>query len=334
MGPTIPGKLAIVLGSKPVHRSRSLMQTVFGGQLGSTRSADGAVALRAVALLSSLTLAALTLGSGCMSLSPQLRPTEFQSLETVADRSAREQAYADNAIYRHDEPQGTRYTKGTNALATKRSWQSLDAILRSDASASAALPTREMRISRLFTALTVVAGILTVAGTAASAREGLDLSRLNGTGAVLLGGGLATVGFGITAGVFYGKTKKGYERAVDVYNDSLAVRLGLNTPAGEYIPPHGVIVDREGYIVLDERERALVSEPAEPGEPTEAPAEPTPGPAPELGSEPEAPPTEPTPAEPTPAEPADPPSAVVPVAPGGSAAAPHAEGGALDLLPR
>lgn len=264
-------------------------------------------------------LSALTGAGGCMSLSPQLRPTDFQELDGLSDRSVREQAYADNAIHRHDEPQGTRYTKGTSNLATKRSWQSLDAILRSDASASAALPTRNMRISRLFTALTVVAGILTVAGTAASAREGLDLQRLNGTGAVLLGGGLATVGFGITAGVFYGKTKKGYERAVQVYNDSLAVRLGLNTPSGEYIPPHGVIVDSEGYIVLDERERALTEGEARPPEPGPAPA---PGPVEEA-----------TPVEPAPTET---PSVVVPdaPAPGGTAAAPYAEAGALDLLPR
>jgi hypothetical protein len=279
-------------------------------------------------------LTALTVASGCMSLAPQLRPTDFEELETISDRSAREQAYADNAIYRHDEPQGTRYTKGTSQMATKRSWQSLDAILRSDASASAALPTRDMRISRLFTALTLVAGILTVAGTAASAREGLDLQNLNGTGAVLLAGGIATVGFGITSGVFYGKTKKGYERAVDVYNDSLAVRLGLNRPSGEYIPPHGVIVDKEGFIVLDERERALIEKgerEATEGEP--GPTQETPGPEPV-----EAPPVEatPPPAETTPPPVQAPtaPTVVVPETPGGSAAAPYAEAEALDLLPR
>jgi hypothetical protein len=306
-----------VLGSKPVHRSRSL---------------------RGVALA-----IALSTGSGCMSLAPQLRPTDYEELEALSDRSAREQAYADNAIYRHDEPQGTRYTKGTSNLATKRSWQSLDAILRSDASSAAALPTREMRISRLFTALTVVAGILTVAGTAASAREGLDLQQLNGTGAVLLAGGLATVGFGITGGVFFGKTKKGYERAVDVYNDSLAVRLGLNRPSGEYIPPQGVIIDKDGYIVLDERERALIEgEPTE-GAPTE-PGEPMPGPVQET-TPPALPPSEPPPAAETttppateatkpPGEARPTPIQVVPKAPGGTGAAPSAEVQTLDLLPR
>lgn len=305
-----------MLGSKPVHRS--LTQ---GGSVGGPSRACRGLAL----------LAALTVSSGCMSLASQLRPTDFDGLETLSDRSAREQAYADNAIYRHDEPQGARYTKGTSETATKRSWQSLDAILRSDASASAALPTREMRISRLFTALTLVAGILTVAGTAASAREGLDLQNLNGTGAVLLAGGIATVGFGITSGVFYGKTKKGYERAIDVYNDSLAVRLGLNRPSGEYIPPEGVIVDKDGYIVLDERERALVEgEPAD-GEPEPSQETPAPGPEPL-----ETPPVEatPPPVETTPPVQAPTPTVVVPNTGtgGGSAAAPYAE--ALDLLPR
>lgn len=284
-----------------------------------------------------------------MSLTPQLRPTDFEHLETLTDREDRERAFADNAIYRHDEPQGMRYTKGTSPTSTKRSWQSLDAILRSDASSSAALPTRPMRISRIFTALTVVAGILTVAGTAASAREGLDLQELNGTGAVLLGGGLATVGFGITSGIFYGKTRRGYEEAVDLYNDSLAVRLGLNTPSGEYIPPHGVLVDEEGFIMLDERERGdeepeasePVPEASEPPPEVEPAPEATPEPGPEPGPEP----VEPTPevAEPAPevAEPppaaAPPPAEVAPppvqspTPPGGAAAAPFADGHALSL---
>ncbi|MCA9709532.1 MAG: hypothetical protein KDK70_27085 [Myxococcales bacterium] len=300
---------------------------------------------RACALVSAVSVA-----GGCMSLSPQLRPTDFAELETISDRGEREQAYADHAIYTHDEPQGTRYTKGTSRTAIKRSWQSLDAILRSDASASAALPTREMRISRLFTALTVVAGILTVAGTAASAREGLDLHHLNGTGAVLLGGGLATVGFGITAGIFYGKTKKGYERAVAVYNDSLAVRLGLNTAAGDYIPPAGVLVDQEGFIVLDERERALEPAPEAPGaNPEPGGAQPEAGDAPALPSEeppvaaePEPEPATPEPEAPTPVRPAPIKVAPTPARPaptsptpgtGTGTAAPWS-GEALDLRPR
>lgn len=296
-------------------------------------------------------IGAITVAGGCMSLSPQLRPTDFETLETYRDRDQREQAYTDNAIYVHEEPQGTRYTKGTSVRATKRSWQSLDAILRSDASASAALPKRQMRISRVFTALTVVAGILTVAGTAASAREGLDLQNLNGTGGLLLGSGLAAVGFGITAGVFYGKTKKGYERAVDIYNDSLAVRLGLNTPSGDYIPPEGVLVDKDGFIVLDERERAYNDAPADPDSeagadpeaeapalPSEAgagqapvPAESAPSEAPALPSEAGSAPAE---TAPTQTPPLQSPSTIKPATPtAGSTGAPY-DGGALELMPR
>lgn len=261
------------------------------------------------------------LGSGCMALTPQLPPTDFASVEQVQSRSEREQLYVDNAIYEHDEPQGVRYTKGTDPRATKRSWQSLDALIRSDATASAALPVKQLRRSRLFTALTLASGILTVAGTAASAREGLDLKELNGTGGMLLAGGLATIAFGITAGIFYGKTRKGYERAIDIYNDSLALRLGLNDAQGRYIPPAGVLVDSKGNVVLDERERGVGEEPD--GDSSGGDAG---GPAPELPSDTVGPaeppaadapapaPSEPpadtaAPAEPAPSDPAaDPPA--------------------------
>ncbi|MEN9222610.1 MAG: endonuclease III [Thermostichus sp. BF3_bins_97] len=144
-------------------------------------------------------------------MSPQLGPTDFAALEQVEDREERERLYTQNAIYRHSLPQGTRYTKGTSRTAERRSWQSLDAILRSDRNASAALPYKNLRRARIFTALTITSVLVAVAGTAASAREGLDFSEMNGTGAILLGGGLASVGIAIAAGVFYGKTKKGYE---------------------------------------------------------------------------------------------------------------------------
>ncbi len=193
----------------------------------------------------------LAQSTGCMALSPQLPPTDFAALDKVESREERERLYAENQIYRHEAPQGTRYTKGTSTSATKRSWQSLDAILRSDANSSAALPVKQQRLARLFTALTIVAGIVTVAGVAASAREGLNLGDLNGTGGLMLGGGLATVGFGITSGVFFGKTRKGYEAAVDVYNDSLGMRLGILDGNGKYIPPAGTLLDEDGNVVLD-----------------------------------------------------------------------------------
>jgi hypothetical protein len=225
-----------------------------------------------------------------MALSAQLPPTDFAALERVTDREERERLYAENAIYRHGEAQGTRYSKGNQAAAAKGSWQSLDVILRSDETASATLPSRELGLSRLFTALTVASGIVTVAGGAASAREGLDLKRISGTGAVLLGGGIATVAFGITAGILYGRARRGYERAVDVYNDSLGVRLGVLSPSGEYVPPKGVLVDPEGFVVLDQQEAAFARDSGEP-----APSEEAPEPAPEepVPEEPEGSPDEP-----------------------------------------
>jgi hypothetical protein len=196
-------------------------------------------------------LSVLAQGTGCMALTPQLPPTDFAELERVESREERERLYAENQIYRHNEPQGMRYTKGTSTSANKRSWQSLDAILRSDQNSSAALPIRQQRLARLFTALTIVAGIVTVAGAAASAREGLNLGDLNGTGGLMLGGGLAALGFGITSGVFYGKTRKGYEAAVDIYNDSLGMRLGILDGQGKYVAPPGTLLDEDGNVVLD-----------------------------------------------------------------------------------
>ena len=250
-----------------------------------------------------------------MALTPQLAPTDFESAERVADRDAREKLYAESAIYRHDLPQGTRYTKGTNVTAEKRSWQSLDAILRSDAASFEALPHRKVRLARLFTALGIATSLVMIAGVAASAREGLDLQRLDGTGGVLLGGGLATAAFGITAGVFFTRARKDYDRAVDVYNDSLGVRLGLYTPDGKYIPPRGALVDKDGYILLDEPERA--EEPA--ADAIVGPAEPEPEPAPEAAPVPET--TAPDPAAPptTPAPDVALPDAPATAAPGATA---------------
>jgi len=249
---------------------------------------------------------ALTIAAnGCMALTPQLSPTDYAQVERVADRDAREKLYAENAIYRHDLPQGTRYTKGTSQSAEQRSWQSLDAVLRSDAASFSALPHKKLRLARLFTALGLATSLVTVAGIAASAREGLDLQRLDGTGGILLGGGLATVAFGITAGLFFTRARKGYDRAVDVYNDSLGVRLGLYTSDGKYIPPRGALVDKDGYILLDEPER--VGDPEKPDETPPATVGPEPPPIeapplPEDVAPAEVPPAETPPAETPPAE--------------------------------
>jgi catechol 2,3-dioxygenase-like lactoylglutathione lyase family enzyme len=88
----------------------------------------------------------------------------------------------------------------------------------------------------------------------------------------------------VAAGVTYGRMRKDYERAVDVYNDSLGLRLGLYDAQGEYLPPKGVRVDEEGFVILDTPEDRLYGPPERP-----APA-PEPEPTPEDTDEGDAPP--------------------------------------------
>lgn len=222
-------------------------------------AAEGSSLLRAArgAIASSLTLSLLATPLGCVSLTPQLAPTDVQTLEQLEDREQREDAYAANVINREKDARGVRYVKGERIGARPRSWQSLDLILRSDRNSAAALPEKQLRAARVLTGLIAVSAIVMVGGIAASAREGLDLSRLTGTGAILLTGGILTVGFGIGAGITWGRAKAGYERAVDVYNDSLGLRLGIYDADGAYVPPPGVLVDEEGFIILDQKELSV-----------------------------------------------------------------------------
>lgn len=188
-----------------------------------------------------------------MSLTPQLRPTDYERIDDLGERESRDQAFADNVINVHQTPAGNRYTKGPDPRDPKRSWQSLDAVLRSDVNSASMLPDKKMRTVRILTVLGIASGLVTTAGLAASAREGLDLSnRITGGAALMLGGGLATVAFAIAAGVMYGQARKDYERAVDVYNDSLGMRLGIYDPSGTWIPPGGLLIDDEGFVVVDE----------------------------------------------------------------------------------
>ncbi|MDC0675522.1 hypothetical protein [Nannocystis radixulma] len=295
---------------------------------------------------SPLVLALCLCVSGCMSLTPQLQPTDFAKLETIKDRAEREKALKENWIFRHEEPQGTRYTKGLHPLATKRSWQSLDAILRSEKNAAEALPYKELRRSRIFAALSAVTGLLFIASGAATAREGFDFQKLNGANAVMLGSVLATVGLAIAAGVFYRKAEKGYTRAVNIYNDSLGMRLGLLTPNGDYIPPADAAVDAEGYILTEDgntRIEGPVPAPAPAPAPSTA-APPSPTTAPPMTTP--APTTAPPPVTAPPATTAPPPQPVAPQhagvrprlprlvpAPATEASLPQ-PGRALTLLPR
>lgn len=242
-----------------------------------------------------------------MSLTPQLPPTDFAKLEAIEDRGEREKALKENWIFRHEEPQGTRYTKGLHPQSTKRSWQSLDAVLRSNAASAEALPYKELRRSRIFAALTAVTGFLFIASGAATAREGFDFRKMNGANAVMLTSVLATVAFAITAGMFFRKAEKGYKDAVNIYNDSLGLRLGLLDANGDYIPGPDVAVDEEGYILTEDAttrvEGPVPAPPVQSGTPA-----PQPAPAPQTGAQPQ---PMPMPQPIPPPEPAPPPGAAV-----------------------
>ncbi len=231
-------------------------------------------------------LAASVSLSGCMSLTPQLHPTDIAELEQIEDREEREQAYIDNSIIRIDDARGIRYTKGQRVGARPRNWQSLDLVLRSDRNSAAALPEKKIRAARVLTGFMIASALVVVGGIASSAREGLDLTRPTGTSAVLIGGAASSLAFGIATGVVWGQARRGYENAVDVYNDSLALRLGISDAEGQYRPPEGVLVDEEGFIILDQRELSVPEmrgqPPAERKVPEPLPIQPVPleGPAP------------------------------------------------------
>jgi hypothetical protein len=211
-----------------------------------------------------------------MTLTPQLEPTDFSKIEQTPTRKERDQVFRDNTIYRHEEPQGTRYTKGNLDAAPKRSWQSLDAVLRSDQNSSEALPAKQLRRSRVFTALAIASSILFVAGIAATARDGFKLQEFTPGNATLLGGALGSVAFGVAAGILFRRARGGYDRAVDVYNESLGLRLGVMTPEGSYIPPADVVTE-DGFVVTED-----VLPPGAEGPGLRAAPAPAPAPAPFL----------------------------------------------------
>jgi len=208
-----------------------------------------------------------------MTLTPQLEPTDFAKIEQTPTRRERDQVFHDNAIYRHEEPQGTRYTKGNLDAAPKRSWQSLDAVLRSDQNSAEALPAKQMRRSRVFTALAIASSILFVAGISATARDGFNFKEPSAGNATLLGGALGAVAFAVVAGVLFRRARVGYDRAVDVYNESLGLRLGVMSPDGSYLPPSDVVTE-DGFVVTED---VLPPGAEGPGRPvSQAPAVPSP----------------------------------------------------------
>ena len=219
-----------------------------------------------------LVLCSAALMCSCAGMTPQLPATDVAQLSTLSDRSDREAAYAENQLYTHHTPQGTRYTKGTDPDSVKRSWQSLDVVLRSDANSAAALPDKKLRTARVLATLAVATGIVAVSGFAASSRDGLNLSRLDGPGGMLLGGSVATLALAVAAGLTYGRARTDYTRAVEVYNDSVGMRMGLYTPTGQYIPADNVLVDEEGFIVLSTPEAAYHQSAPQAPAPSNAPA--------------------------------------------------------------
>jgi hypothetical protein len=190
--------------------------------------------------------------SACVGLQPQLQPTDMAAVEQAEDRQDREAMYERERIQVAYDPRGKRYFKGDDPNAPLRGWQSLDAVLRSDANSSAALPERKLRTSRVLFGMAMASSVVMLAGAAATAREGLDTNTLQGPGAVLLAGSGMALGFGIGAGISFGQARKGYEDAVEVYNDSLGLRLGLYDGDGKFIPPAGTLLDEEGFIILED----------------------------------------------------------------------------------
>lgn len=192
------------------------------------------------------------LGSGCLSMQQQLQPTDMAVVEQAQSREERELMYEQERIRVSYDPRGKRFVKGDDPYDPVQGWQSLDAVVRSDANSSAVLPERKLRTSKILFGVAIASSLVMLAGAAATAREGLDTNSLAGPGAVLLAGSGMTLGFGIGAGITFQQARHGYEDAVEVYNDSLGLRLGLYDGEGNFIPPPGTLLDEEGFIVLED----------------------------------------------------------------------------------
>ena len=179
---------------------------------------------------------ALVCSTACTSVSPQLAPTDYRQLEQLEALEERQRAYAENAIYPVQSARGLRFVKGTSPYADARDWKGLDLILRSDARSAAMLPVRPFLWSRILLAFALSSGAVAVTGLLASERTGFDSGNMNGPAFMLVGGGVGAFAFGLASGMVFQQAKYEYHRAVDVYNDSLGLRLGLLGPDGRYDP--------------------------------------------------------------------------------------------------
>jgi hypothetical protein len=184
--------------------------------------------------------------------------------------------------------------------------------------------------------MAVLSSILFVAGGAASAREGFDFQQPNAANGVMIAGALMSVAFAIAAGITYNKSRKGYEHAVEIYNDSLGLRLGVLHASGSYRPADDVVVDEEGFVLVEDT-RVLRGAAASPSQGPGPAAQPAPAPAPAPQPVAPAPAPTPQPVAPAPAPTPQPAPAPVqqprsqPVLP---APPPAVPGRALTLLPR
>ena len=192
----------------------------------------------------------VALSFGCTALVSQIPPSDLGALEALESREERQAAFAGNQIVVHKRINGLRYTKGNDLNTPESDWQSLDLLLRSDRVSAAALPDKKRRVANVMIGMAAMGGLATTTGIAATAGNGLDTTRLTAPGALLLGGAVVTVAFSVAAGILYGKMRKDYQRAVEVYNASLSMRLGLAAADGAYRPPGGVLVDPDGFVVL------------------------------------------------------------------------------------
>lgn len=188
--------------------------------------------------------------AGCTSLSPQLPPPDFAALERLETRADRENAYREHELQVTNELVGTRYTIGTTPNQIPRSWTSLERVLQSNADSAAAIPEKKRRRARVLTVLSALSGLTFVAGVGASAAEGFEIGKATPGNMIMLTSSVATLAFALSAGLVWNSMRDDYERAAEVYNRSLGLRLGIYDADGRYLPPAGSLVEPDGSIVM------------------------------------------------------------------------------------
>jgi hypothetical protein len=204
-----------------------------------------------VNVIGCLTRGATTLVvAGCTSLSPQLPPPDFAARERLETRADREAAYREHELQVRNELVGTRYTIGTTPNQIPRGWTSLERVLQSNADSAAAIPEKKRRRARILTVLSAISGFTFVAGVGASAAEGFQIGKATPGNVIMLSSSVATLAFALSAGLVWNSIRDDYERAAEVYNRSLGLRLGIYDAEGRYLPPAGSLIEPDGSIVM------------------------------------------------------------------------------------